>query len=50
MGPDVAPVFRVCYWLLANRAVGIAAFMVTSKVWVNSQMACSTLFQGSVII
>jgi hypothetical protein len=50
MGSDVAPIFRICYWLLANRAVGMAAFMVTCKVWMYSQMAYSTLFQGSLIL
>jgi hypothetical protein len=46
MGSDVDPVFIICYRLLADRAVGIAALVVTCKVGMYSHMAFSALFQG----
>ncbi len=33
VGPDVAPVLRICYCLFANRAVGVAALVVAYKAW-----------------
>jgi hypothetical protein len=47
MGPYVAPVFRICDGFFADRAISIAALVVTCKIMMYYHMAYGTFFQES---
>ena len=42
--PDVAPVLRIGYSFLADRAVGVAALVVARKIGVYHYVAYSAFF------